>query len=78
MVQDFAEGIKWYKQSAEKGQVEAQETLGGLYFFGKGNAQLSGEEGERVGKVRDFIASKLSPDQLAKAQEMARKWKPKK
>ena len=78
VVQDFAEGIKWYKQSAEKGQVEAQETLGGLYFFGKGNAQLSGEEGERVGKVRDFIASKLSPDQLAKAQEMARKWKPKK
>jgi TPR repeat protein len=39
VVQDFAEGIKWYKQSAEKGQVEAQETLGGLYFFGKGAAQ---------------------------------------
>jgi hypothetical protein len=41
-------------------------------------SQLSGEEGERVGKVRDFIASKLSPDQLMKAQEMARNWQPKK
>lgn len=30
VVQDFAEGIRWYKQSADKGQVEAQETLGGL------------------------------------------------
>jgi hypothetical protein len=28
----------------------------------------SGEEGERTGKMCDFIASKLSPQQLAKAQ----------
>ncbi|MBI3528993.1 MAG: hypothetical protein HY067_13620 [Betaproteobacteria bacterium] len=41
-------------------------------------SQLAGEEGERVAKVRDFIASKLAPDQLAKAQEPARNWQPKK
>ena len=41
-------------------------------------SQLSGEERERVGKVRDLIASKLTPDQLAKAQELARNWQPKK
>jgi hypothetical protein len=41
-------------------------------------SQLSGEEGERVGKVRDFIALKLTPEQLAKAQEMARNWQAKK
>jgi hypothetical protein len=40
-------------------------------------SQLSGEEGARVGKVRDFIAAKLAPEQLARAQELARNWKPK-
>ena len=39
---------------------------------------LFGEERERVSKVRDFNASKLTPDQLAKAQELARNWQPKK
>jgi len=28
--------------------------------------------------VRDFIGSKLAPDQLAKAQDLSRNWKPKK
>jgi hypothetical protein len=41
-------------------------------------SQLSGEEGERVAKVRDYIASKLSPEQLARAQELARSWQPRK
>lgn len=40
-------------------------------------SQLSGEDGERVGKVRAFIGSKLAPDQLAKAQDLARNWKAK-
>jgi uncharacterized protein len=93
VTQDYAEAAKWYKVPAEKGSTYAQYLLGYLYEDGKGVRQdaiqaqmwsnltayqLSGEEGERIGKVRDFIASKLAPDQLAKAQELARNWQPKK
>ena len=85
--------MKWYTLAAEKGDARAQSHLGWMLWEGKGvpqdavNAymwsnlaasQLSGEEGDRVGKVRDFIASKLPPDQLAKAQELARNFQPKK
>ena len=40
-------------------------------------ANLSGEERTAAERQRDFIATKLSPDQLVKAQQMARDWKPK-
>jgi hypothetical protein len=40
-------------------------------------AQLSGDERAQVEKVRDFIASKLKPEELAQAQQRARDWQPK-
>jgi hypothetical protein len=40
-------------------------------------AQLSGDERTAAERQREYIASKLSPDQLVKAQQMARDWKPK-
>jgi len=90
---DPAQALKWYSLAAEKGEPRAQSHLGWMLWEGKGvpqdavqahmwsnlaASQLSGEEGERVGKVRDFIALKLTPEQLAKAQEMARNWQAKK
>ena len=74
------------------GDARAQSRLGWMYYEGKGigkdfvlaymwsnlaAAQLSGEERTRVEKVRDFIASKLTPDELKLAQQRARDWKPK-
>ena len=90
---DPVQAMKWYGLAAENGEPRAQSHLGWMLWEGKGvpqdavqahmwinlaASQLSGEEGERVGKVRDFIASKLTPDQLAKAQKLARNWQPKK
>jgi hypothetical protein len=40
-------------------------------------AKLSGEERSAAEKQRDYIASKLKPAQLTKAQQLARDWKPK-
>ena len=40
-------------------------------------AQLNGEERSNVEKQRDYIASKMKPEQVTKAQELARNWKPK-
>ena len=39
-------------------------------------AQLSGEERGRVEKIRDFIASKLTSDELSRAQQLTRDWQP--
>jgi len=90
---DPAQAAKWYALAAEKGDPRSQFHLGWLYFEGKGvtkdpmlgyvwsnlaAAQLSGEERGAAEKQRDYIASKLKPDQLAKAQQIARDWKPKK
>lgn len=93
IAQDFAEAAKWFRKAAEGGDAQSTYLLGYLYEDGKGvprdamqahmwsnlaASQLAGEEAERVAKVRDFIASKLTPDQLAKAQELARNWQPNK
>jgi TPR repeat protein len=36
------------------------------------------ENRERAVKNRDIVASKMTPDQIAEAQRLAREWKPKK
>ena len=93
VAQNESEAAKWFRKAAEGGDAQSKYMLGYLYEDGKGvprdaiqahmwsnlaASQLAGEEAERVAKVRDFIASKLTPDQLAKAQELARNWQPKK
>ena len=90
---DPAQAAKWYAMAAEKGDPRSQFHLGWLYFEGKGvpadpvlghmwsnlaAAQLSGDERSAAEKQRDYIGSKLNATQLAKAQQLARDWKPKK
>ena len=85
--------MRWYSLAAQKGEPRAQSHLGWMLWEGKAvpkdavlahmwsnlaASQLAGDEEARVAKVRDFIASNLAPDQLAKAQELARYWQPKK
>ena len=64
---DGNEAAKWYRLAAEKG--EPRDAIQAHMWSNLAASQLAGEEAERVAKVRDFIASKLTPDQLAKAQE---------
>ena len=93
MAADAVQALTWYRLAAERGEPRAQTRLGWMLWEGRGAAQdaiqahmwsnlaasqLTGEEGERVARARDFIASKLAPDELAKAQELARNWQPKK
>ena len=90
--QDFAKAIKWYRKAAERGEGLAQLRLGVMYEKGVGIAQdlvmahkwlhLAATGGRDqsglVAQARDRIGSKLTPDQLAEAQRLAREWKPKK
>jgi hypothetical protein len=90
--QDDGEAVKWYRLAAEQGLARAQYNLGVMYGGGKGVPQdnvqaymwfdlsaryLEGVERDRTVQIRDIIASKMTPDQIAEAQRLAREWKPK-
>ena len=79
--------MKWYRLAADQGNACAQYNLGIMYAKGQGVPQdyvlahmwfnLSAAQG--IGdavKNRDIAAGKMTPDQLAEAQRLAREWKP--
>ena len=90
--QDYKEAVKWYRLSAEQGYAQAQKELGLLYFKGEGvlqdyalahmwfNICAAGEKDdwkEDCMEARTRVQRKMTPQQIEKAQEMARNWKPK-
>ncbi len=86
--QDDAQAIRWYRRAAAQGFAEAQSILGSMYADGKVVRKdfvlahlwwtLATAQGEkRAPKRRDRLAKKMTPAQLAEAQRLARKWKPK-
>ena len=87
--QDYKEAMKWYRLVAEQGEADAQFNLGVMYVKGRGVPQdyvqahlwytLAAAQGhENAIKNRDIIANKMSPAQLAQAQQLAREWTAKK
>jgi hypothetical protein len=85
--QDYKEAVKWYRKAAEQYDVDAQSNLGFMYNKGQGVPQdyviahmwfnLCGSIGVKdCVKNRDIIQKRMSPQQIEKAQEMARNWKP--
>jgi uncharacterized protein len=90
--QDYAEAVKWLRKAAEQGNAGAQSDLGAMYENGQGVAQdyvhahmwfTLAAGGSPVwappqNSRRDQVARKMTPDQIAEAQRLAREWKPKK
>jgi hypothetical protein len=80
--QDFTEAVRWYKLSAAQGKANAQSNLSIMYFNGQGVAQdyvrahmwsnLSSVNSEKYMRKRDAIAAKMTPQQIAEAQKLAR------
>jgi hypothetical protein len=77
-----AEAVRWYRLAAEQGLSAAQLNLGYSYANGEGVQQnnvrayvwwsagaAQGDENARGN--RDIISDRLTPDQLARGQEMA-------
>jgi TPR repeat protein len=91
--QDFATARQWYEQAAAQGHAGAQNNLGGLYEFGHGvtqdyvraymwyNVAAAHSTGDAQKDVaaenRDEIGGRMTPAQIAEAQQLAREWKPK-
>jgi len=88
VTQDYAAALKWYHKAADQGYADAQLNLGLLYTRGKGATHdivqahmwytLAAASGDRsAGALRDALAKKMTPAQIAEAQKLAREWKPK-
>jgi len=87
--QDYTEAAKWYYRAADRGDARAQYELGMLYNKGQGvrrdyvlaemwlnlsASQAVGDSRDFVTRMRDSIASKMTPGQLAASQRLARAW----
>ncbi len=89
---DYATALRLFRPLGEQGNASAQYNLGVMYALGQGvprdNVQaymwfdlsaryLEGVERDRMVQIRDVIASKMTPAQIAEAEKLAREWKPK-
>ena len=85
VTQDYGQAAAWYRKAAEQGNPQAQAYLGLLYDKGQGVPQdyvqahmwlnLAAVGG--AAKIRDRVAEKMTPEQIAEAQRLAREWRPK-
>ena len=87
--QDHAEAVKWYRKAADQGDADAQSYLGLMYYKGQGvpqdfvqaylwlNLSASRRSDKTVQELRDEVAARLTPADLALAQRLAREWRPK-
>jgi TPR repeat protein len=82
---DYAQAIDLWEQASRRGNSEAQYTLGTCYADGRITTQddlraymmlnLAAASGHVAAKAgRDNIAQRLSPTQIATAQQWAREW----
>ena len=80
---------KWYRNLAGQGNKDAEFRLGEMYRNGTGvpldyvSAHMwfnlaAGAGHLRASMARDELALKMTPGQIAKAQRLAREWKPRK
>ncbi len=84
--QNYAQALKYYTLAANKGHARAQYNLAYMYVNGRGVKQdnvqayiwldLAAATNSEFADSRDQIAKRLTPEQLAKAQDQALQWKP--
>jgi TPR repeat protein len=80
---DDAEAARWFRLAAEQGRADTQSNLGLMYANGQGVPQdyvlahmwfnLAAAQGNEDGKKnRDIVAKRMTSEQIAEAQRMAR------
>lgn len=83
VLQDYRKALQWFYQAAQQSNAQAQLEMGLAYYTGQGvpqdiiaaylwsqRAVLEGEA--RATEVREALALKMSPAQLAKAQSLVK------
>ncbi len=85
---DYATALTKFRPLAQQGDARAQYNLGVMYYRGYGVTKddvrahlwlnLAAVRGlETARTLRDRLAEKMTPAQIAEAQRLAREWKPK-
>jgi uncharacterized protein len=89
--QNYQEAAYWCRRAADQGSPEGQFLLGLMYDKGQGvprdfflaytwlnlaAAQVSGNRRDLFYRIRDSVATKLTPIQVGLAQQMALEWAP--
>lgn len=85
--QNFMQAMAWYREAGGPEEANAYVNLGHIYCNGWAVPQdfvqsykwftLAADPNDDAGKYLDLVAAKMTPDQIAEAQELARKWQPK-
>jgi len=83
---DYGKALHWLLKAAEQGHADAQYGLGLLYWNGHGltrdyvkahmwlnlaTSRTNGDGYEKYSKVRDDLASEMTPQQISDAQRLA-------
>jgi S1-C subfamily serine protease len=87
VTKDEVEAVKWYRKAAEQNYAVAQDNLAGCYFSGEGVtkdyvegykwALLAAGQGDEYAKKNiSLVESRLTPEQIAEGQRLARNFKP--
>ena len=91
VAQDYGEAVKWYRKAAERRNRKAQYSLGNAYYHGQGLPQdyvqahmwmdladsvSAGDDLKKYSSAREEVAAKMTSEQIAEAQKLAREWKP--
>jgi TPR repeat protein len=89
--QDFSQAQFWYRKAAAQGEPFSEASLAILFNFGKGvqrdyvqaymwyeRAAMHAQSGNRdtIVEMRDELAGKMTPQQIAEARRLAKEWKP--
>ena len=80
---DYSQAVSWFRKAAAQGLAESQNNMGFMYLNGKGVPtdyirayawfNLSSAKGyKNAEKARDGLQWRMTPSQLAKAQELSR------
>src|SRR5437773_1433510 len=87
VAKDDVEMVKWYRKAANQNHARAQYNLGGRYVNGRGVAKdyvegykwwlLAAAQGDKdATKVVTILENKMSREQIAEGQKLARNFKP--
>ncbi len=89
--QDYSTAEAWYRRAAVQGCPEAQMAIARMFKEGHSSdadiaiahmwanlatSYSSGETRDKAGVIRDALAGRMTPSQIAKAQVLARTWHP--
>jgi TPR repeat protein len=84
---DYSKAAEWCTKAAEEGYTSAQSLLGEMYYFGRGVpkdyneaykwallAEMNGDTGNIHQVLKEMLADKITPTQIAEAHKLAREF----